>query len=130
MAEAVMASPLIKPVDPPAELARQPLVLNQRSPGWLSDTIAGVVEGKTPKWWWAAFIPSVGLMGLCFLMIGYLISTGVGVWGVMHPVMWGWAIVAAAGVVDADVTAAESGAGAQATRSTKTSSKEMKGHEL
>ncbi len=93
MAEAVMASPLIKPVDPPAELARQPLVLNQRSPGWLSDTIAGVVEGKTPKWWWAAFIPSVGLMGLCFLMIGYLISTGVGVWGVMHPVMWGWAIV-------------------------------------
>lgn len=93
MAEAVMASPLIKPVDPPAELARQPLVLNQRSPGWLSDTIAGVVEGKTPKWWWAAFIPSVGLMGLCFLMIGYLITTGVGVWGVMHPVMWGWAIV-------------------------------------
>ena len=26
-------------------------------------------------------------------MICYLISTGVGVWGLNHPVMWGWAIV-------------------------------------
>ncbi len=26
-------------------------------------------------------------------MIAYLMSTGVGVWGLQHPVMWGWAIV-------------------------------------
>ena len=26
-------------------------------------------------------------------MIGYLISTGVGVWGLNHPIAWGWAIV-------------------------------------
>ena len=32
----------------PKELEREPLVLNQRSLGWLSDQIAGVAEGKTP----------------------------------------------------------------------------------
>ena len=26
-------------------------------------------------------------------MLSYLISTGVGVWGLNHPVMWGWAII-------------------------------------
>ena len=42
----------------PKELERAPLVLNKRSIGWLSDTISGVAEGKTPTWWWAAFVPS------------------------------------------------------------------------
>ena len=41
---------------PPAELERQPLVLNQRGMGWLSDRIAGIVEGPTPRWWWIAFV--------------------------------------------------------------------------
>ena len=79
--------------DPPAELERKPLVENLHSFGWISDRIAGVAEGKTPTWWWAAFLPSVGLMLMCFVMIGYLISTGVGVWGVNHPIGWGWAII-------------------------------------
>ena len=78
---------------PPVELAREPLVQNQRSPGWISDAIAGVAEGKTPRWWWIAFLPSVIMMTTCFSMILYLMSVGVGVWGPGHPVMWGWAIV-------------------------------------
>ena len=77
----------------PAELVRKPLVQNNRSFGWISDRIAGVIEGPTPKWWWAAFATSVLTMMMCFTMIAYLISTGVGVWGVRHPIMWGWAIV-------------------------------------
>ena len=32
-------------------------------------------------------------MSVCFSMIAYLMSVGVGVWGPGHPVMWGWAIV-------------------------------------
>ena len=63
----------------PKELERQPLVLNGRGIGWLSDHIAGVAEGKTPKWWWAAFVPSFLIMLVCFSMVLYLMSTGVGV---------------------------------------------------
>ena len=79
--------------DPPAELERKPLVENLRGFAWISDRIAGVAEGKTPVWWWATFVPSIFLMLMCFSMVGYLIVTGVGVWGVNHPVGWGWAII-------------------------------------
>ena len=41
MAEAVIASSL-KLQPPPPELARQPLVSNQRPIGWISDAVAGV----------------------------------------------------------------------------------------
>src|SRR5271168_3120071 len=90
MAEAV-ANIVVKA--PPRELQREPLVAHQRSPGWISDAIAGVAEGKTPMWWWIAFLPSVTMMTVCFTMVLYLMSTGVGVWGLGHPVMWGWAII-------------------------------------
>src|SRR5262249_54985218 len=82
--------PVITPT--PRELVRQPLVLNQRPMGWLSDRIAGVAEGKTPVWWWAAFVPSFLIMVLCFTMVLYLMSVGVGVWGLMIPVGWAWDI--------------------------------------
>ena len=78
---------------PPPELEREPLVANRRSIGWLSDRIAGVIEAKTPSWWWIGFGISFLVMLMCFSLISYLISTGVGVWGVRHPTMWGWAIV-------------------------------------
>ncbi len=78
---------------PPPELARIPLVANQRGLGWLSDKVAGVAEGKTPLWWWVAFVPNSLLALLLVAMISYLISTGVGVWGNLHPVMWAWDII-------------------------------------
>jgi len=80
-------------VETPKELEREPLVLDKRPHGWISDQIAGIIEGKTPRWWWVAFIISFLTAGMCFSMIGYLILTGVGVWGLNQPVMWGWAIV-------------------------------------
>jgi Ni/Fe-hydrogenase subunit HybB-like protein len=76
----------------PAELERQPLVLNKRPGGWISDHIAGVAEGKTPMWWWIAFVPSFILMMVGVTCVAYLISTGVGVWGLMIPVAWAWDI--------------------------------------
>src|ERR1041385_877712 len=77
----------------PAELTREPLVANRRSVGWISDQISAVVEGKTPWWWWCAFVPSVILLTTCMSLIAYLVSAGTGVWGLSHPVMWGWAII-------------------------------------
>ena len=78
---------------PPPELEREPLVGNQRSIGWISDRVAGIVEGKTPRWWWAAFIPSFLCMSMLGAMLLYKITTGVGAWGNNHPVMWGWDII-------------------------------------
>ncbi len=77
---------------PPVELEREPLVLNNRSLGWLSDQIAGIAEGKAAKWWWPAFIISAGGTAMMFTMIVYLVSTGVGVWGLNQPVDWAWDI--------------------------------------
>ena len=76
----------------PKGLERQPLVLNQRSLGWISDRVASIVEGPTPKWWWPAFLISASLAGMMFAMIGYLVATGVGVWGLNQPAGWAWAI--------------------------------------
>src|SRR5260221_5523673 len=77
----------------PAELQRVPLVLNNRSFGWISNQIAALCEGKAPMWWWVMFVPS--FLALCMLgfMLSYQVSTGVGVWGNMRPVMWAWDIV-------------------------------------
>jgi molybdopterin-containing oxidoreductase family membrane subunit len=78
---------------PPAELQREPLVANYHDFGWISDRVASLTEGKAPLWWWVLFVPSATLMGMLLFMLGYQISTGVGVWGNMHPVMWGWDII-------------------------------------
>jgi hypothetical protein len=87
------ANSSVKIAPPPREIEREPLVLNNRSLGWISDQIAGIIEGKTPTWWWVTMLISFPVMLMCFVMIGYLISTGVGVWGLNHPIAWGWAIV-------------------------------------
>jgi molybdopterin-containing oxidoreductase family membrane subunit len=89
---AANVTPITVP-EPPRELRRIPLVSNYHSFGWISDRVAGLTEGKTPVWWWILFVPSVSLLGLLLFMLSYQISTGVGVWGNMHPVMWGWDII-------------------------------------
>jgi len=90
MADAVSQ---IKVPVPPPELQRVPLVTNNRSFGWISDRVAAITEGKAPKWWWAAFIPSFAFMCLLGAMLIYQITTGVAVWGNHHPTMWGWDII-------------------------------------
>ena len=77
----------------PPELERIPLVANNRSLGWISDRVAAITEGKAPRWWWLAFIPSFLMMCMLGALLTYQISTGVGVWGNQHPVMWGWDII-------------------------------------
>ena len=39
----------------PKELVREPLVLNNRPLGWITNQVAGIVEGDMPKWWNIAF---------------------------------------------------------------------------
>jgi molybdopterin-containing oxidoreductase family membrane subunit len=78
---------------PPAELQRIPLVANQHGFAWISDRVSSICEGKAPLWWWVSFVISFGCLCMLGFMLSWQISTGVGVWGNMHPVMWGWDIV-------------------------------------
>lgn len=84
--------PALKVSDPPKELEREPLVLNNRSLNWITESIAGICEKPMPGWWWPAFLISAATTGMMFTLIAYLISTGVGVWGLNQPVAWAWDI--------------------------------------
>jgi molybdopterin-containing oxidoreductase family membrane subunit len=83
---------VLRDVDP-AVLERPVLVRNERGFGWITAKIAGIIEEKTPRWWWvcfgvAAFVASFTVFGLV-----WLVSAGVGVWGHANPVNWAWDIV-------------------------------------
>ncbi len=73
---------------------RAPLILGGHDLASVTDAIAGIVERpQPPKAWWIAFsIASLGTITL-FAMVAYLLWVGIGVWGVMIPVGWGFAIV-------------------------------------
>lgn len=59
----------------------------------VTDAISRLVERpRAPKGWVAAFAFCAGLTGVLFLLIGYLITTGVGVWGNNSPVFWAFDI--------------------------------------
>ncbi len=73
---------------------RAPLVLGGKDFNDVTEAVAGIVERpKPPRAWYIAFGISVTLTGVLFAMIAYLLFVGVGVWGVMVPVGWGFAIV-------------------------------------
>jgi molybdopterin-containing oxidoreductase family membrane subunit len=77
-------------VDDPS--IRAPLVLGNRDFHSVTNTICGWVENRTPAWWLPTFLVAAGIAGLGTVMIVFLIITGVGVWGLMNPVMWSWDI--------------------------------------
>src|SRR5216117_3422927 len=65
-------------------LTRVPLILNRR--------IYGAVENRAPRWWWVAFAVTSAIAAFGLFCLGYQISTGVGTWGLNHPVGWAWDI--------------------------------------
>ena len=77
----------------PSDLPRRPLVENDRSFHWITEKICGIVEDKTPLWWWVCFCVTGFIASFTGIGLAYLLFTGVGVWGLRGPVMWGWAIV-------------------------------------
>src|SRR5690554_3746318 len=72
---------------------RAPLVTGGLDLHGLTERVAGLAGGWPKLWWWITFIFSFSLMNVFFLLIGYLVFTGVGVWGNNQPVAWGFPIV-------------------------------------
>jgi molybdopterin-containing oxidoreductase family membrane subunit len=87
------ATPAILQEVKPASLPRAILVANNRSFSWITEKICGIIEGKTPTWWWVCFALACFVASFTVAGIAYLISTGVGVWGHANPVNWAWDIV-------------------------------------
>ncbi|MCB1162703.1 MAG: NrfD/PsrC family molybdoenzyme membrane anchor subunit [Candidatus Krumholzibacteriia bacterium] len=85
--------------DPRAQLDVQPgrqpyLVTGGKDFGAVTETVCGIVEARRmPRAWTVALGITVLLVFMLLAMIVYLISTGVGVWGLNNPVAWGFAIV-------------------------------------
>jgi len=72
---------------------RAPLVLGHDF-GSLTDKVCSLAERpKPPRAWYIAFAVSLALTGVLGLMVLYLITTGIGVWGVNIPAGWGFAII-------------------------------------
>jgi Ni/Fe-hydrogenase subunit HybB-like protein len=77
----------------PADIPRRPIIENDRNFTWITQKVCGIVEGRTPMWWWVAFIISALVASFTAMGLIYLVSTGTGVWGLRNPTFWGWAIV-------------------------------------
>ena len=73
---------------------RAPLVLGGHDAASITATVSQLVERpRPPLGWYVAFTISAAWAGLFFALIGYLIVTGVGVWGNNRPVFWAFDIV-------------------------------------
>lgn len=60
----------------------------------VTDTVCRVAEAPgAPKIWYVLLGLSIIVLMNLFVMIGYLIAVGTGIWGINNPVGWGWAIV-------------------------------------
>jgi molybdopterin-containing oxidoreductase family membrane subunit len=77
----------------PVDIPRATLVSHGRSFNWITEKICGIIEEKTPTWWWVCFVVAVGTASFTAVGLTYLVATGVGVWGLANPINWGWAIV-------------------------------------
>jgi len=71
---------------------RAPLVLNGRSFKEVTDIICGYAENPPPLWWFPLFGLAATIAGLGGLLIGYLVITGIGAWGLNNQIDWAWDI--------------------------------------
>jgi Ni/Fe-hydrogenase subunit HybB-like protein len=62
--------------------------------GTITDKISAIVlSPEAPRIWYVGFAVSFVLVMLLFYQIARLVAVGVGLFGIMIPVAWGWAIV-------------------------------------
>jgi molybdopterin-containing oxidoreductase family membrane subunit len=72
---------------------RGKLIDGDKSFGQISKEIIAPIHAKTPMWWYAAMVVSLGMFAFGIYCKYITISTGIGTWGVNNSVAWGWAII-------------------------------------
>ncbi len=58
----------------------------------ITETITGIVFGRTPRAWWVGAAVGFGLLMLLLYSVAVLFAKGTGIWGINIPVGWGFAI--------------------------------------
>ncbi|MES2803374.1 MAG: NrfD/PsrC family molybdoenzyme membrane anchor subunit [Bdellovibrionota bacterium] len=74
-------------------LKRNPLVLGNKTLKDVTDDICAPIERIPSKEWMGLFLGAKGLFIFYILTIAMVISTGIGLLGVNHPVAWGTMII-------------------------------------
>jgi molybdopterin-containing oxidoreductase family membrane subunit len=73
---------------------RAPLLVGEQTAATVTEKVCGIAERRRPPpAWYVAFAITSSLTGIFFLLIGYLIVTGIGVWGNNRPVFWAFDII-------------------------------------
>lgn len=72
---------------------RTTLVLGHHDFTTVTDVVTNIALRRTPPMWYVAMTVSLSLLSLLFVTVGYLLTTGVGVWGNNNTVSWGFPIV-------------------------------------
>src|SRR5690606_24832798 len=72
---------------------RAPLVTGDNDFASVTAKVAQLAQRPPALWWWVALAIASSLAGLLLALIGYLVATGVGVWGTNTPVGWAFPII-------------------------------------
>ncbi|MEM6553047.1 MAG: NrfD/PsrC family molybdoenzyme membrane anchor subunit [Planctomycetota bacterium] len=72
---------------------RQPLVTADNDLTSVTEIVGGCAERNPSRLWLVLFALAVPMCLAFFSLIGYLVLTGVGVWGNNQPVSWGFPII-------------------------------------
>ena len=82
------------PMDSPEIRRLTPVLGPGHTFGSVTDKISSIVlTRRTSFGWYIGFALSFGLTGLMTIAIGWLVTKGVGIWGINIPIGWGFAIV-------------------------------------
>jgi molybdopterin-containing oxidoreductase family membrane subunit len=71
---------------------RVPLVDGDRGLADVTEDIARPLEGRPTALWWFGMAISCSLLGLGVVVVGYMLMTGIGTWGLNRTVGWGFDI--------------------------------------
>ncbi|TWT36953.1 Polysulfide reductase, NrfD [Posidoniimonas corsicana] len=81
-------------ISPTEEWVEPHLVQGDQTYDSITETVCRIAENSRPPIaWFVAFFVAANTAAMFGALIGWLLITGVGVWGNNNPVFWGWPIV-------------------------------------
>ncbi|REJ84163.1 MAG: hydrogenase [Acidobacteria bacterium] len=76
-----------------ANLGKPDFIAQDETPESVTESISGVIYGKTYLWWIVGLAVGSSLLGIGGIGLFWLLAKGTGVWGLNMPVAWGFAII-------------------------------------